>query len=54
MLNIHVCKDFPEGCLTVIDDYFNRRKKKEWFNRQDVKDIILAHWLRCHVFSQNG
>lgn len=40
MLNLHITQEFPEGCITLIDRYFNRHKKKEWFNREDVKQII--------------
>ena len=40
MLKIHICEDFPDDCITSIDGYFRRHKKKDWFNRQDVKDII--------------
>lgn len=40
MLKIHICEDFPDDCITSVDGYFRRHKKKEWFNRQDVKDMI--------------
>lgn len=42
MLKIHICREFPKDCITKMDGYFHRNKEKDWFNRQDVKDIILG------------
>ena len=40
MLYIHVGSDYKDGCIRNVNGYFNRNKKKEWFNREDVKRII--------------
>ncbi len=42
MLSIYARSDFPKDCITTVDSYFNMHKKRDWFNRQDVKDIILG------------
>lgn len=34
--------DFKKGCIKDPNGYFNISKKREWFDRQDVKDIIKA------------
>lgn len=39
MLYIHAKR--PENAIKGIDHYFNTYKTKDWFNRQDVKDVIL-------------
>mgnify|MGYP000881760675 CR=1 FL=1 len=39
MLYIHIKK--PENAIQEIDYYFDNHKTKDWFNRQDVKDVIL-------------
>lgn len=39
MLKIWVA-GFREGCIKNPGSYFNRYKKKEWFNREDVKEVI--------------
>lgn len=39
MLMVHVL-GWPDNCIKIPKDYFKFNKKKEWFNRQDVKDII--------------
>lgn len=39
MLKIWV-KGFRDDCVRKISPYFNLYKKKEWFNRPDVKAII--------------
>lgn len=32
--------NFQKGCIKNPDRYFNLHKEKEWFDRQDVRDII--------------
>lgn len=32
--------DFQKGCIKNPNRYFNLHKKKEWFDRLDVKEII--------------
>jgi hypothetical protein len=32
--------DFTEDCIVQINGYFNATKKKEWFNKPEVKKII--------------
>lgn len=39
MLNIWV-KGFRDDCITNPGFYFDMMKKKEWFNRPDVKEVI--------------
>lgn len=41
MLYINV-GEIPKNCIVNVNSYFNRNKKRDWFNRQDVKDIILS------------
>lgn len=40
MLKINVGYDFKDDCIISIDYYFRQHKKKDWFNREDVKRII--------------
>ena len=39
MLKIWV-DGFQEGCIKAPGSYFDGHKKKEWFNREDVKQVI--------------
>ena len=39
MLKVWV-KGFRDDCIKAPGLYFNRVKKKEWFNRSDIKQII--------------
>lgn len=39
MLNI-ILGEFPEDCILNPDLYFSVYKKPDWFNREDVKNII--------------
>lgn len=39
MLYIYVTGD-PEGCIFNVESYFRLKKKKDWFNREDVKKVI--------------
>ena len=39
MLKIWV-NGFQEGCIKDPNSYFNLHKKKDWFNRSDVKEVI--------------
>jgi hypothetical protein len=32
--------DFTDDCIVQVNGYFNSAKKKEWFNRPEVKKII--------------
>ena len=32
---------FQKDCIIDPSGYFNRHKKPDWFNRQDIKDIIM-------------
>ena len=41
MLYINV-GEIPKDCIVNVNSYFNRKKKRDWFNRHDVKDIILG------------
>lgn len=40
MLYIHL--SYPDNCITAVDYYFDRHKRKDWFNNQMVKDIIFG------------
>ena len=40
MLYIYAGNGFKEDCIKNVNGYFNLNKKKEWFNREDVKRII--------------
>lgn len=42
MLKINIDFDFEKECITDVDSYFNVEKEKDWFNREDVKKIILG------------
>lgn len=42
MLYIQCKGEIPKDCIINVNSYFNRSKKKDWFNRQDVKDVILG------------
>lgn len=39
MLNIYT-GDFKDDCIVNIDGYFNRNKRRDWFNNPIVKRII--------------
>lgn len=39
MLKIWV-DGFKDGCIKDPNSYFNLHKKKDWFNRQDIKEVI--------------
>ena len=39
MLKIWV-NGFQKDCIKDPNSYFNLHKKKEWFNRPDVKEVI--------------
>lgn len=41
MLYINV-GDIPKGCVLDVNSYFNRNKKKDWFNREDVRRVIKS------------
>lgn len=34
--------DFQKGCIVNPDRYFNMHKESKWFDRQDIKDIIMG------------
>ena len=38
---LHIWVQEPHDLIKAVDGYFNRNKTKDWFNRQDVKNIIL-------------
>ncbi len=38
---LHIYVNEPAGLIKSVDSWFNRNKKKEWFNRQDVKNVIM-------------
>lgn len=39
MLNVWV-KGFRKDCIITPGMYFNREKEKDWFNREDVREVI--------------
>lgn len=39
MLKIWV-KGFQKGCIKNPGSYFNRNKEKDWFNRDDIKEVV--------------
>lgn len=39
MLKIWV-DGFKDGCIKDPNSYFNLHKKRDWFNRQDIKEVI--------------
>ena len=39
MLKIWV-NGFQKGCIKDPNSYFNLHKKKDWFNRPDVKEVV--------------
>jgi len=39
---LYIYLNEPDNCLMDVDYWFNRNKKAAWFNRQDVKDVILG------------
>lgn len=39
MLTIHI-SGYEDNCIQNVTGYFNRKKKKEWFNNPNVKRII--------------
>lgn len=55
--------DFQKGCIKNPNRYFNLHKKKEWFDRLDVKEIIKTiddtdvvdgEYLKSPVFGGYG
>lgn len=40
MLYIQCKGEIPKDCIINVNSYFNRNKTRDWFNRQDVKDVI--------------
>lgn len=39
MLTIHI-SGYEDNCIQNVTGYFNRKKKKEWFNNPNVKRVI--------------
>jgi hypothetical protein len=40
MLYIQCKGEIPKDCIVGVVSYFDGHKEKDWFNRQDVKEVI--------------